>query len=292
MTFGSGKYTYKVAEGWSKMPADWTWEWIPAVACDSHDRVYVYSRSEHPLVIFDRDGNFLASWGEGVLKDAHGLYIDADDNVYCTERNTHCIRKLDRDGKLVMTLGTPDQPAIKDGDPFNLPTALAMASTGEWFVSDGYGNARVHKFSPDGDLLLSWGERGSGPGQFALSHHVGVDRHDRVWVCDRENDRIQIFDTEGTFLSQWTGLLCPDTIYFDPNDDVVYLAELTHQVSIYTLDGELITQWGGAQKSETPGEFLGCPHGICMDSHGDLYVSEVQADGRLQKFVRQRRGER
>lgn len=287
MTFGSGKYTYNLAEGWGKLPAGWTWGWIPAVACDSHDRVYVYSRSEHPLVIFDRNGRFLASWGEDILKDAHGIYIDADDNVYCTERSTHCIRKFNRNGALVRTVGTPDQPATKDGDPFNLPTALAIASTGEWFVSDGYGNARVHKFSPDGKLLLSWGERGSGPGQFALSHHVRVDRHDRVWVCDRENDRIQIFDTEGTFLSEWTGLLKPDAIYFDPYDDVVYLAELTQQVSIYTLDGEWITKWGGAQKSETPGEFLGCPHGICVDSHGDLYVSEVQADGRLQKFVRQ-----
>ena len=287
MTFGSGKYTYTVAEGWGKLPAGWTWGWIPAVACDSHDRVYVYSRSAHPLVLFDRDGTFLASWGEDILRDAHGLYMDKDDNVYCTERNTHCIRKFNRNGELVMTLGTPGQPGTKDGDPFNLPTALAMASTGELFVSDGYGNARVHKFSSDGELLLSWGERGSGPGQFALSHHVRVDRHDRVWVCDRGNDRIQIFDTDGTFLSEWTGLLQPDAITFDPDDEVVYMAELLHQVSMYTLDGELIAKWGGARKSETPGEFLGCPHGICMDSRGDLYVSEVQADGRLQKFVRQ-----
>ena len=288
MAFGSGKYTYELAEGWSKLPAGWTWGWIPAVACDSRDRVYVYSRSEHPLVIFDRDGNFLASWGEGILQDAHGLYIDAHDNVYCTERNTHCIRKFNPNGELVMTLGTPGQSATKDGDPFNLPTALARASNGDLFVSDGYGNARVHKFSPGGELLLSWGARGSGPGQFALSHHVWVDRQDRVWVCDRENARIQIFDTEGTFLSQWTGLLHPDAIYFDPNGEVIYIAELTHQVSIYALDGELVAKWGGARKSETPGEFLACPHGICVDSHGDLYVSEVQADGRLQKFVRQR----
>ena len=287
MVFGMGKYTYRVAEGWGQLPEGWTYGWISAVACDSQDRVYVYSRSEHPLVIFDRDSNFQASWGEGILKDAHGIYIDADDNVYCTERNTHCVRKFSSDGELVLTLGTPDQPSAKDGDPFNLPTDLAIASTGELFVSDGYGNARVHKYTPEGELLQSWGERGSGPGQFALSHCVRVDRQDCVWVCDRENCRIQIFDTDGRFLTEWTGLLRPDTIYFDPTDDVVYIAEVDGQVSVYTLGGKQVAKWGGGRQSEVPGEFLGGPHGIWMDSRGDLYVGEVGVDGRLQKFIRQ-----
>ncbi|MCS6859899.1 MAG: peptidyl-alpha-hydroxyglycine alpha-amidating lyase family protein [Abditibacteriales bacterium] len=286
MAFGAGKYTYEVAVGWGKLPEGWQWGWIPVVACDSQDRVFVYSRSEHPLVVFDREGNFLASWGEGILHDAHGIYIDAEDNVYCTERNTHCVRKFNKHGELVMTLGTPGKAAERDGDPFNKPTDLAMASTGELFVSDGYGNARVHKFAPDGTLLKSWGERGSGPGQFALSHCVRVDKHDRVWVCDRENNRIQIFDTDGNFLTEWTGLLRPNTIYFDPHDEVVYVAELTHRVSLWTLDGELITQWGGARPSEKPGEFAGGPHGIWVDAHGDLYVGEVLREGRLQKFIR------
>lgn len=287
MTFGSGKYIYEVIEDWAKLPTGWQWGWIPAVACDSQDRVYVYSRSQHPLVIFDRDGNFLDSWGEEVLKAAHGLYIDAEDNVYCTEWLTHCVRKFDRTGKLVMTLGTPDQSGANDGDPFRRPTDLAIASTGELFVSDGYQNARVHKFSPDGELLLSWGEWGDGPGQFALSHCVRLDRFDRVWNCDRENKRIQIFDTNGNFLTQWTDLPRPDTIYFDPHDDVVYIAEVDGQVSIYTLEGQLLSQWGGCQKSDKPGEFLAGPHGIWADSRGDLYVGEVGLDGRLQKFVRQ-----
>jgi streptogramin lyase len=286
MAFGSGKYTYEVAEGWGELPDGWTWGWIPAVACDSQDRVFVYSRSEHPLVIFDREGNFLDSWGEDVLQDAHGIYIDAEDNVYCVERDTHCMHKFNAQGELVMTIGTPGQPGAKDGDPFNKPTDLAIASTGELFISDGYGNARVHKYSPTGEHIKSWGEWGTGPGQFELSHCVRIDKEDRVWVCDRTNDRIQIFDTEGNYLTEWTGLLKPDTIYFDPNADVVYVAELTQQVSIYTLDGELITKWGGARPSDKPGEFIACPHGIWADSQGDLYVGQVQADGQLQKFVR------
>ena len=291
MLFGTGNYTYTLAEGWLKTPPGWIWGWIPAVACDSRDRVYVYSRSDHPLAVFDRDGNFLETWGEGVLvpKCAHGIYIDATDNVFCIDNVTHCIYKFDRDGRLVMMLGTPGQAAGRDGDPFNKPTDLAIASTGELFISDGYGNARVHKFSPDGELLRSWGERGSGPGEFSLSHCVRLDRYDRVWVCDRENNRIQIFDADGRFLEQRTRLLRPNTVFFDPRNDVVYIAELTHRLSIHTLDGELITQWGGARSSEQLGEFRGGPHGLWVDSRGDLYAGEVELgrEGRLQKYVRQ-----
>ena len=100
MTFGTGSYAFSVHENWWTLPDGWTFGWVPAVACDSQDRVFVYSRSEHPLIIFDRDGNFLDSWGEDVLKDAHGIYIDAEDNVYCTERDTHCIFKFNRQGEL------------------------------------------------------------------------------------------------------------------------------------------------------------------------------------------------
>jgi len=288
MIFGTGEYTYQAVQRWDRLPEGWQWGWITGVACDSQDRVYVYSRSEHPLVIFDPDGNFLASWGEGILQHAHGIYIDAKDNVYCTEHNAHCVYKFNPQGELVMTLGTPGQPAARDGDPFNQPTDLAVASTGELFVSDGYTNARVHKYSSDGQWLLSWGERGSGPGQFNLPHCVRVDRHDRLWVCDRENSRIQFFDTAGRFLTEWTGLLQPDAICFDLTEDVVYVAELAHQLSIYTFDGRRIAYWGGAEPSQVPGEFQGPPHGICVDSQGNLYLSEVQVDGRLQKFVRQR----
>lgn len=286
MPFGSGTYTYEVEPGWGKLPSGWEWGWIPGVACDSKDNVYVYSRSEHPLVIFDREGNFLDSWGENVLEDAHGIFIDDQDNVWCVERDTHCVHKFNSKGEVVLTIGTPGEPGESDGDPFRKPTDLGIASNGDLFISDGYGNARVHKYTATGQHLLSWGEWGDGPGQFELSHCVRLDKQDRVWVCDRTNNRIQIFDTDGNFLTEWTGLAHPDTIYFDPNDDVVYVAELDQQVSIYSMAGELLSQWGGRVPSEKPGEFLACPHGIWSDSRGDLYVGQVQADGQLQKFVR------
>lgn len=293
LPFGQGKYTYEVVEGWFKPPKDWAFGWIPAVACDSKGRVFVYSRSEHPLIILDRDGNFLEEWGKDILKDAHGIWIDPADNVYCTDRNSHCVFKFNPKGELVMTLGTPGKPSERDGEPFNQPTdaVTVKASDGSsliaaLLVSDGYGNSRVHKFTPEGRLIKSWGRQGSGQGEFNLPHCIRVDKYNRVWVCDRENNRIQIFDLDGNYLEERKGLIRPNAIFFDPNDDVVYVAELEHRLSIWTLDGELITSWGNGKPSEKPGEFLGGPHGIWVDKNGDLYVSEVLVSGRIQKFVR------
>ncbi len=286
MVFGQGTHQYTVAENWWTLPAGWEFGWIPAVAVDSQDRVYVYSRSEHPMVVFDRDGNFIDSWGDDILKDAHGIFIDADDNIYCTERETHVMRKFTTDGELLMTLGTPDVPG-GEGEPFNLPTDLALGPDGEMYISDGYGNARVHKYSPDGELIKSWGQPGTGPGEFDLPHCVRVDPRNRLMVADRENNRIQFFTLDGEYIEEWGDLLQPDTIYID-DDDLVYIAELGQRVSIMTLDGEVVSQWGSERGSTVPGEFLACPHGIWLDSQGDIYVGEVQADARLQKFIRQR----
>lgn len=286
MVFGQGTHQYTVQEDWWTLPEGWEFGWVPAVAVDSQDKIYVYSRSEHPMVVFDRDGNFIDSWGDDILKDAHGIFIDADDNIYCTERDTHVVRKFTTAGELLMTLGTPDEPGA-EGEPFNKPTDFALGPDGEMYISDGYGNARVHKYSPDGELIKSWGQPGTGPGEFDLPHCVRVDPRNRLMVADRENNRIQFFTLDGEYIEEWGDLLQPDTIYID-DDDLVYIAELGQRISIMTLDGEVISQWGSERGSTVPGEFLACPHGIWLDSHGDIYVGEVQADARLQKFIRQR----
>ena len=148
---GSGAFTYEVQQDWFELPDGWRFGWVPAVACDSADRVYVYSRSERPMVVFDREGRFVASWGEEVLKDAHGIFIDDRDQIWCVERETHCVRQFTRDGELLMTLGTPDQEGA-DGQPFRLPTDLALDADGCIYVSDGYGNTCIHKYSPDGEF--------------------------------------------------------------------------------------------------------------------------------------------
>ena len=280
---GSGIFTYEVQPNWFELPGGWSLGWIPAVACDSEDRVYIYSRSEHPMVVFDRQGRFLGSWGEEVLEDAHGIFIDDQDQVWCIERETHCVHKFTRDGELLLTLGTPGRQGA-EGQPFRLPTDLALDREGCIYVSDGYGNACVHKFAPDGQWIKTWGRPGKGPGEFDLPHCVRFDQRDRLMVADRANNRIQFFDSEGNYLEEWGGLHHPDTIFLD--GEIVYIAELDQRVSILNLDGERLAEWGSGERMDEPGEFLGCPHGIWMDSQGDLYVGEVQTDQRIQKFVR------
>ena len=296
MRFGNGEYTYTFVEKWPNVPTDWRWGWIVGVAVDSQERVFVASRSQNPLAIFDTDGNLLETWGDGVLfsHQAHGLFIDQGDNVYVTDAINHCVFKFNPAGELVMTLGTPGQAAAVDGEPFSRPTDAAVASTGEFYISDGYGNARVHKYSADGRLLFSWGERGDGPGQFSISHSVRVDQHDRVWICDRENNRMQIFDGTGKFLREWTGLLRPNTIHFDFERSVIYVAELGRRISIFAIGddgfpGALLSHWADPEASEAPGYWRGGPHGIWTDSAGNLYVGEVELgdEGRMWKYERQ-----
>jgi NHL repeat len=168
---GSGEHRYRVVEGWAKLPDGWELTDVASVAVDSKDRVYVFNRGAHPMIVFDRDGNFLRSWGEGLFSRAHGLNLDADDNLYCTDDGDHTVRKCTSDGKVLLTIGIPEKPApFMSGEPFHRCTHTALSPQGEIYVSDGYGNARVHKFTPEGKLIKSWGEPGSDPGQFNIVH--------------------------------------------------------------------------------------------------------------------------
>lgn len=296
MLYGTGKYTYELVDGWAKYPEGFSFFDVGGLSIDSQDRVYVLSRSAHPVMVFDREGNLLTSWGEGLFKRAHGICVGPDGSIYCTDCGNHTVSKFTPEGKLLLTLGNKDQPSEtgymkqpdpdesvatirRSGPPFNSPTGVALSSSGEIYVSDGYGNARVHKFSPDGTLLLSWGEPGDAPGQFRWPHSVFVDKWERVWVVDRRNDRIQIFNAKGEFLSQWTGLRYPTGIFID-GEETVYVSEIGRQVNMFTIDGKLLVRWGMSRLVTSQGQdkktalFL-APHTIAVDSRGDLYVGEV-----------------
>jgi DNA-binding beta-propeller fold protein YncE len=301
---------------------------VAAVATDSRDHVYIFHRGEHPVQVFAPDGKFLSSWGEGLFRRPHGLYIGPDDAVYCTDDADHTVRKFTPDGRLLLTLGTSARPADTGatgmdyrtvrhaGPPFHYPTNLAVAPSGEMYVADGYGNARVHRFAADGRLLLSWGEPGGGPGQFHLPHGIAVGADGTVHVADRENSRIQLFTPEGRFLAEWTDVARPCQVFLDARG-TVYVAELGFRagwwpgadppgaeapggrLSIFNGAGELLARWGGGPRPCAPGDFF-APHGIWVDSRGDIYVAEVtlSAGGRqglvppdchtLQKFVASR----
>ena len=173
---------------------------------DAKDNVFCFTRGEHPVIVFDRDGNFLRSWGEGQIRRAHGISLDAEGMLWLTDDLHHTSRKFTPEGKLLLTIGDPDTPAVlQGGKPFNRPTHVAVCPrTGNLYLSDGYGNSRVHKYAPDGKHLLSWGEPGTDPGQFNLPHNVTTDRNGLVYVADRENHRVQIFDGEGRYQGSGT----------------------------------------------------------------------------------------
>jgi DNA-binding beta-propeller fold protein YncE len=300
-------FGYEALPHWGQLPDGWRWQEVVGVATDSQDRVFVFDRGEHPVTVFDRDGKFLGSWGEGVVARAHGITIGPDDSIYLTDDLQHTVRKFTPEGKLLLTLGRPDQPSatgatsmdyrsiVRASGPFHFPTNLALSPAGEMYVSDGYGNARIHKFSPKGELLLSWGEPGAGPGQFYVPHGIAVDRHGTVYVADRENCRLQLFNPQGEFVSQWTDIARPCEVFIDEQDDV-WVAELGFRagmwpgttaptpdatggrLSVFNTKGELKARWGGGSDPCAVGDFF-APHDVWIDSRGDAYISEVAWSG-------------
>ena len=283
-TLGSGSLTYEVVEGWAKLPDGFLLGDCAGAVVDSKGRIYAYTRGEHPVVVFDRDGNFLTSWGEGVFGGTHGIAIGPDDSIYCTDTQHHVIRKFTPEGKLLQTIGSPS--GRFSGKPFNRPAHLAISPvSGDLFVADGYGNARIHRFSPAGELLYSWGEAGTGPGQFVVPHNIIVDEDENVFVADRENHRIQVFTAKGEFLALWPGIWRAAGLDMDDQGNV-YVAEMPppvyildapnvgHAISIYDKQGNLQTRFGDPSPGDEPGMFT-APHGIAVDSHGDLYVCEM-----------------
>src|SRR5437763_7293879 len=183
VVLGSGEHRYRVVENWAKLPEGWNLTDVASVAVDSRDRIYVFNRGAHPMVVLDREGNFIKSWGEGLFSRAHGLHIDSEDNLYCTDDGDHTVRKCSPDGKVLLTIGIPNRPRpFMSGEPFHRCTHTALSPKGEIYVSDGYGNACVHKFTPDGKLIKSWGEPGTDPGQFLAPHGIALDSKGDIYV--------------------------------------------------------------------------------------------------------------
>jgi NHL repeat-containing protein len=290
-TLGGNGYAFEVVEDWAKLPDGWTFHEVSGVAVDGKDRVYVFNRGKHPLIVFDRDGNFAAAWGEGVFTRPHAATMGADETIYLTDDGDHTVRKCTLDGKILLTIGVPGKPApLRSGQPFNRCTHVAVAEGGSLYISDGYGNSRIHKFSPDGKLLFSWGEPGTDPGQFNLPHNICVDRDGYLYVADRENHRLQVFDSSGKFETQWNNLFRPCGLYIDHRDPQgarVYVGELGPslpvsagtpnlgaRVGVYTVHNRLLARLGDALPGVEPGRFV-APHTIAVDSRGDVYVGEV-----------------
>jgi DNA-binding beta-propeller fold protein YncE len=284
---GANTLIYEPVENWAKLPEGWSFLELAGVAVDSQDNVYALTRGEHPVIVFDRDGNFLRAWGEGLFGRTHGIHIGPDDSVYIADDGKHTVRKFTPEGKLLLTLGDESKPAAKwSGEPFNRPTHVAVSPvTGDLYITDGYGNSRVHSFTADGRYRFSWGSPGIDPGQFQRPHNIVIDKDDNIYVADRENHRIQVFNNRGELQAIWQNIYRPDGICLGA-DGILYVGELCafdgledgpgfgHRVSIYDLQGNRLALYGDPIWGDGPGQFI-APHGIAVDSRGDIYVAEA-----------------
>lgn len=290
-TVGSGKFTYELIQDWPKLPAGEALGVVSSVATDSQDRVYAFQRQDPPVMVFDRDGNYLNRWGIGAITDPHGITI-VDDIVYVTDRSDHVAVKFTLDGKPLQVIGdrgvfsdtgceNPGDLCPRAAGPFNYCTEMAPSPSGDIYISDGYRNARVHRFSSDGQLIQSWGQPGKEePGHFHLVHSLLIDPEGKVYVCDRANRRVQIFSPDGEFITMWTGMGGPDNIVRDA-DGIFYIAEQADEsgdshVSIWDGDGNVLERWP-----------IRHAHGLWVDAHGDIYLG-LTLEHSVDKYVRKR----
>jgi hypothetical protein len=325
-----GRERFEVVDGFFRRPKGWTFVEVADVAVDADDNVYVFNRGRHPVMIFDRDGSFLDAWGEiggdHYFTFPHGITVGPDGSVYTADSRDHSVRKFTREGRPLLTIGSPHQNAPSfSGKPFNRPTHAAVASNGDIYVSDGYGNAQIHVFDSVGKHRFSWGSPGREPGQFNTVHSVFIDHADgdRVYAADRYNNRVQFFTPEGEYVGEWDGLRLPQSIRKGPRGEWV-VAELSHRVTVLDGDGKVLARWGDGVPTNDeavggvelalpdapsrdpmvrgkvmnePGAGMFCaPHGIAIDSMGSFYVAESseswsgldRGDRSIQKFVRAR----
>ena len=282
------------------VPGAWNFIQVSSVAVTARGTILVLHRGAHPILEFDSNGTLLRSWGDGLFSEgkvaaipqthwtddkshysavygpagctacgAHSVRVDPQGNIWLIDAPGHVIYKLNAEGKEILRLGTKGS-AGTGRNTFNLPTDVAFAPNGDLYVSDGYGSARVVKFSRDGKYILEWGTRGKGPGQFGLPHNVVVDAQGKVYVTDRDNQRVEVFDANGKFLSQW-----PDT-------GGVSGLFITKDQRIWT--GGVLRNLDGTPVGRLSGPATAGAHGVAATESGDVYLAQLS--GVVQKFVK------
>jgi YVTN family beta-propeller protein len=278
--------SYRLVPGFFKFPSNIHLGEAASVALDSKGNIFIANRGTHPLVEFDSEGNFLRSIDDDVFVDAHSIRFDTDGNMWFVDRNSHIVLKLDPDGRVLMVLGRKNVSGLMSnhGQPlFNRPTDVAFGANGDIFVTDGYGNSRVVKFDKNGKFLKTWGTKGTGPSEFNIPHSIAIDSKGLLYVADRENNRIQIFDGDGNFIRQWDKIGSPWWLCITPGpNQVIYMADgVAGRVLKLNLSGEILGAFGDPGKQS--GRFAE-PHGLAVGPQHELYVSEILT-WRVQKFV-------
>jgi sugar lactone lactonase YvrE len=296
---------YRPVDNFFKLPAGRTMGSSSAVGVDHQGNIWIADRCGanscadsklDPVMEFDASGNFLKSFGGGMLLFPHGLFIDKDDHIWITDGHVgggkgDDVLEFDRGGKLLRTLG---KPGVSGNGPDTLhePSAVLVAPNGTIFVADGHepntGNARIVKFDADGKFIKQWGEHGSGPSQFEMPHTLGMDSKGRLFVGDRGNDRIQIFDQDGKLLAIWRQFSRPSGLFIDRHD-VIYVTDSESRNSPgyghhpgwqrgirigNAKDGAVTAFIPDLQPDQEKRDTTG-GEGVTADSHGNVYSANV-----------------
>ena len=261
-----------------------------SVAFDAAGHLIVLTRGDTAFFEFDADGRFVRAFGDKLFVRAHGLHIDHEGNLWATDVSGQVVVKLDRNGRELMKLGTPGEAGewneATGSHKFNQPNDIAVADNGDIFVVQGHtpgpnGDARVLKFSADGSFIKSWGGKGTAPGQFQVAHGIDIDAGGLLWVSDRENQRVEIFEPDGSFVREikYRGLPCD----VDIGPEHIYMVNgFAGQVLQLDLDGKVLAAMGKPGKG--PGEF-GEAHMIAVDDREQIFVAD-SVNAALLKFVR------
>jgi len=296
MIFGEGNFQYEWVENWEAELGRYQVGAVPGICVDRNDRLYILSRGTPPVIEMNTDGQCLDHWGDDIYVRAHGIFHTPSGRLLSADDDGHVVYCFDRNHSLTMTMGVKGHPSDtgvigkkwntiqRAGGPFNYPTNVTQAKNGDIYVSDGYGNCRVHVFDPEGRLKFSWGEPGNAPGCFCLPHSLRFDADETLYVCDRENNRVQLFDKDGHFLDQWNCFLRPADLFVDDDNGLIYVAECKRsnafdgepsRVTIVNKKGEILARIGGTHPyDEAPGSHH-TAHGIAVDAEGSIYVAEV-----------------
>lgn len=297
--------SYELVKDWPKLPKDLVLGNPTGLGIDSENNIVVFHRAsrvwqepmpedkiqENTILTLDKQtGEVLKSWGADLFIMPHGLEVDKENNIWVTDVALHQIFKFSKDGDLLLTLGEAKVPG-NDSQHFNLPTDIAVTDDGSFYVSDGYDNSRIVKFSKDGEFLFEWGKFGNKPGEFNTPHGIDLDKYGNVYVADRENNRIQKFDAYGNFIAAWqnkiTEQLYAVTIdhindhlfgidYFTVNDTIVKGSDIFR----FDLNTNLQLQFGRTCCYEGP---ISRYHDILIDDEGSIYVGDILGN-KVQKF--------
>lgn len=293
---GSGNWSFRPDPDWPYLSHDLRLGDVAGLAIDDDDNIVLFNRGETPVVVVRPEGELVTCWGVDEFKNPHGAAFGADGYLYLTDNGLHVVRKYSLEGDLLMQIGTDEKPSeFMSGEPFNRCTHATAGPSGDVYVTDGYHNAVVHRFNLNGELLATWGRPGTRSGEFNLPHNIACDSEGRVYVADRENDRVQIFTADGAYLRQVVNMHRPSALALGRSaqpeiivGELPSFLEVNREtpnvgacVTVFDAAGaELATLRRDPAIGREPGQFLS-PHSIAMDSHGDLYVGEVgRADWR------------